>query len=53
MVQSNLDEFDDHEDDTKAKMLPAHDIVQRSHVTVFSAVEGVAEGWAIAGWNLF
>ncbi|CBI23059.3 unnamed protein product, partial [Vitis vinifera] len=39
--RSDLDDSDDLEDDTKAEMLPPHEIVARSHVMTFSVVEGV------------
>ena len=42
--RSDLDEFDDLEDDTKAEMLSPHEIVARSHVMTFSVVEDVREG---------
>ncbi|KAJ9679963.1 hypothetical protein PVL29_021760 [Vitis rotundifolia] len=39
--RSDLDDYDDLEDDTKTEMLPPHEIVARSHVMTFSVVEGV------------
>ena len=44
MVQTDLDEFDDLEDDTKAEILPPHEITVRSHVATFLKVEGVGKG---------
>ena len=44
MVQTDLDEFDYLEDDTKAEILPPHEITARSHVATFSEVEGVRKG---------